>query len=151
MSGTPRPAVIDAELEHITYEQLPRLAKLYRWAHSMRYEAVRTGGGGGGSDASDPVAQAVCQCPSGRRNVCGRCRGRALIDKAASHILDARQDLAVAIDDLEKALRAADPGPVELMSQHDKRIPRTATKAEVAEAKAAALRRAGRGEGYGAA
>ena len=156
MSTTPRPAQVQSDLHQIVTVLAPAVLQAYRWAYSVRFEAVRRGEGGSkGSDRTDPVAQAVCTCAPGQRGTCGRCRARSRIDHAARSVSNAVAALKGALADCDRAMKAADGGEVEEHTTHakaiDARFPRLITQAEEDKAKAARARRARRGEGYGAA
>lgn len=133
---------IDAVLHDLDLiaNRTSEVGNAYRWLYATGYERAargkQEGGGGGGKD--DGAGGVYAQRAAVRRK----------LEEASQHVEASRIALSAAMAALNDIAHIVDMTD-HLPGEHDRAIPRTATSAELEQARRAALRRAGRGEGYG--
>lgn len=132
---------VEADLGHIK-AMAPKLLEAARWAWPLAYSRLaRAEVGRGGGDVARPVEAAVSTEGAPEWVV------RTEVGRAGILIAQATQQLELASGCLARAYAAADVDPVpELVDAGARPL---VSRAELNRARAAQIRRAGRGEGYG--
>lgn len=143
MAHTPHPDVVTRELREVEDVLCEKVIDAYRWMHDLGWSRRRGGERVGGRSQAELTE--VESIAAHQRKT------RAKVRRAAQLILVARQALVEALAELERAGRAADEREPATPSDHDVRIPRLVTKAELDAARLARIHRHSRGEGWGAA
>jgi len=118
----------------------------YRWLHASGYynDSARERVGHARRHAKDgSLPGPTAETAASREKV------RDKLAEAAEATKQARAKLGVALEALHKVAAIVDAGAEHLPSDHDRRIPRTESKAGVRQATRAKARRKARGEGWG--
>lgn len=134
-SDPPHPSEV-ARAARKTVVDLTRAVDAYRWAYQDGLGRTTADRAGGRAGPSDPTAGVVT---STRKS-----RIRAAVIRAAEDLDHAGADVAAAMVRLDRIM---DTGAG--VRRPDTDFPRTASRADVEEAHAAAARRRARGEGFG--